>query len=242
MGQRAVVRNGRLPEREVLTAAGPIAVKVPKVRDRSGSGVKFNSSIVPPYVRKSPRVSAALPWLYLKGISTGDMGEVSRVLLGEDAKGPSAKVVSRLKAQWAEEHAARSRRDLAKSCYVYWWVDGIHIGLRSENSDGQCLLVIIGMKPDGSKEHVAIGDGSRETKASWLELLLDLNARGLQAGPRLAVADGAMGFWADLEEVFPATRDQRCWFHKMGTVLNALPKSQQARAKADMQAIWMAAT
>jgi putative transposase len=156
-GQRAVVRNGYLPEREVLTAAGPIAVKVPKVRDRSGSGVKFNSSIVPPYVRKSPRVSAALPWLYLKGISTGDMSEALSVLLGEDAKGLSANVVSRLKAQWADEHAGWSRRDLSKSRYVYWWVDGIHTGLRSENSDGQCLLVIIGVRPDGRKERVAIG-------------------------------------------------------------------------------------
>ena len=215
-GQRAVVRNGYLPEREVLTAAGPIAVKVPKVRDRSGSGVKFNSAIVPPYVRKSPRVSAALLWLYLKGISTGDMGEALSVLLGDDAKGLSANVVSRLKAQWADEHVAWSRRDMSESHYVYWWVDGIHTGLRSENSDGQCLLVIIGVKPDGSKERVAIGDGYRETKASWLELLLDLKKRGLKAGPRLAVGDGAMGFWAALEEVFPTTRGQRCWFHKMG--------------------------
>jgi transposase-like protein len=170
------------------------------------------------------------------------MGEALRVLLGDDAKGLSANVVSRLKAQWAEEHVAWSKRDLSKSRYVYWWVDGIHTGLRSENSDGQCLLVIIGVRPDGSKERVAIGDGYRETKASWLELLLDLKARGLQAGPLLAVGDGAMGFWAALEEVFPVTRGQRCWFHKMGNVLNALPKSQQARAKADMQAIWMAAT
>ena len=150
-GQRAVVRNGYLPEREVLTAAGPVPVRVPKVRDRSGSGVKFKSSIVPPYVRKSPRVSAALPWLFLKGISTGDMGEALRVLLGEDAKGLSGNVVSRLKAQWADEHAAWSRRDLSKSYYVYWWVDGIHTGVRCENSDGQCLLVIIGVKPDGAK-------------------------------------------------------------------------------------------
>jgi putative transposase len=166
-GQRAVVRNGYLPEREVLTAAGPIPVKVPKVRDRSGPGVKFNSSIVPPYVRKSPRVSAALPWLYMKGISTGDMSEALSVLLGEDAKGLSANVVSRLKAQWADEHANWSRRDLSESRYVYWWVDGIHTGLRSENSDGQCLLVIIGVRPDGRKERVAIGDGYRESKASW---------------------------------------------------------------------------
>jgi len=187
-------------------------------------------------------VSAALPWLYLKGISTGDMGEALSVLLGDDAKGLSANVVSRLKAQWADEHVAWSRRDMSRSHYVYWWVDGIHTGLRSENSDGQCLLVIIGVKPDGSKERVAIGDGYRETKASWLELLLDLKKRGLTAGPRLAVGDGAMGFWAALEEVFPTTRGQRCWFHKMGNVMNALPKSQQARAKAAMQSIWMAAT
>src|ERR1700754_4143273 len=165
-GRRAVVRNGYLPEREIVTAVGPVPVKVPKVRDRSGSGIKFNSSVVPPYVRKSPRVSSSLPWLYLKGISTGDMSEALSVLLGDDAKGLSANVVSRLKAQWADEHASWSRRDLSKSRYVYWWVDGIHTGLRSENSDGQCLLVIIGVRPDGRKERVAIGDGYRESKAS----------------------------------------------------------------------------
>ncbi len=241
-GRRAVVRNGYLPEREVLTGAGPVAVQVPKVRDRSGSGVKFNSAIVPPYVRKSPRVSAALPWLYLKGVSTGDMSEALGVLLGDDAKGLSANVVSRLKAQWADEQVQWGRRDLSKARYVYWWVDGIHTGLRSEPSDGQCLLVILGVTPDGRKERVALHDGHRESKQSWQELLLDLKARGLQSGPLLAAGDGAMGFWAALEEVFPATVAQRCWFHKMGNVLNALPKSQQAKAKAGLQAIWMAAT
>ena len=241
-GKRAVVRNGYLPGREVLTAAGQIAVKVPKVRDRSGSGIKFNSNIVPPYIRKSPRVSAALPWLYLKGISTGDMGEALSVLLGDDAKGLSANVVSRLKAQWAGEHEAWNCRDLSCSRHVYWWADGIHTGLRSEQSDGQCLLVIVGVTPDGRKERVAIGDGYRESKESWKEVLLDLKRRGLQAGPLLAVGDGAMGFWAAIEEVFPRTEHQRCWFHKMGNVLNALPKSQHGRARADMQAIWMAAT
>lgn len=241
-GRRAVVRNGYLPEREVLTGAGPVAVQVPKVRDRSGSGVKFNSAIVPPYVRKSPRVSAALPWLYLKGVSTGDMSEALGVLLGDDAKGLSANVVSRLKAQWADEQVQWGRRDLSMARYVYWWVDGIHTGLRSEPSDGQCLLVILGVTPDGRKERVALYDGHRESKQSWQELLLDLKARGLQAGPLLAAGDGAMGFWAALEEVFPATVAQRCWFHKMGNVLNALPKSQQAKAKAGLQAIWMAAT
>lgn len=241
-GKRTVVRNGYLPEREILTGAGPVAVKVPKVRDRSGSGVKFNSLIVPPYVRKSPRVSKALPWLYLKGISTGDMSEALQVLLGEEAKGLSANVVSRLKAQWAEEQRQWSERNLSQARYVYWWADGIHTGLRSEQSEGQCLLVIIGVTIDGRKERVVIGDGYRESKESWKGILLDLKARGLQAGPLLATGDGAMGFWAALEEVFPATRAQRCWFHKMGNVMNALPASQQARAKADLQAIWMAAT
>lgn len=241
-GSRAVVRNGYLPAREVLTAVGPVAVTVPKVRDRSGSGVKFNSALVPPYVRRSARVSAALPWLYLKGISTGDMSEALKVLVGDEAKGLSPNVVSRLKAQWAEEHGRWNKRDLSQARYVYWWVDGIHTGLRAEETDGQCLLVIVGVTPDGRKERVVIGDGLRESKESWQEILLDLKTRGLQHGPLLAVGDGAMGFWAALEEVFPATRAQRCWFHKMGNVLNALPKSQHARAKSALQEIWMAAT
>lgn len=242
-GKQAIVRNGYLPEREILTAVGPVTVKVPKVRDRSGGGVKFNSNIVPPYVRRSARVSAALPWLYLKGISTGDMSEALAVLVGEEAKGLSPNVVSRLKAQWTDEHARWNRRDLSACRYVYWWVDGIHTGLRAEESaDGQCLLVIIGVTPDGRKERVAIGDGYRESKTSWRDVLLDLKRRGLQHGPLLAVGDGAMGFWAALEEVFPATRGQRCWFHKMGNVINALPKSQHARAKQGLQEIWMAAT
>jgi transposase-like protein len=241
-GKRAVVRNGYLPEREVLTTAGQIVVQVPKVRDRTGSGIKFNSNVVPPYVRKSPRVSTALPWLYLKGTSTGNMADALKVLLGDDARGLSANVVSRLKVQWAGEHTNWNRRDLSLSRYVYWWADGIHTGLRSEHSDGQCLLVIVGVTPEGTKERVAIGDGYRESKESWKDLLLDLKQRGLQSGPLLAAGDGAMGFWAALEEVFPQTRHQRCWSHKMGNVLNALPKSLQARAKADMQAIWMAST
>lgn len=241
-GRQAVVRNGYLPEREVLTGAGPVTVKVPKVRDRARSGVKFNSAIVPPYVRKSPRVSAALPWLYLKGISTGDMGEALSVLLGEQAKGLSANVVSRLKAHWAEEWRQWDKRDLSAARYVYWWADGIHTGAKCEGANGQCLLVIIGVTPQGKKERVAIADGFRESKASWQEVLRDLKARGLQSGPLLATGDGAMGFWAALEEVFPATRAQRCWFHKLGNVLNALPASQQAKARAGMQDIFLATT
>ena len=182
-GRRAVVRNGYLPEREVLTGAGPVAVQVPKVRDRSGSGVKFNSFIVPPYVRKSPRVSAALPWLYLKGISTGDMSEALSVLLGEDAKGLSANVVSRLKLQWADEQVQWVRRDLSKARYVYWWVDGIHTGLRSEPSDGQCLLVILGVTPDGRKERVALADGHRGVERIVARLAARSEGAPRPAGP-----------------------------------------------------------
>jgi transposase-like protein len=170
------------------------------------------------------------------------MADALKVFLGDDARGLSENIVSRLKEQWAGEHTNWNRRDLSLSRYVYWWADGIHTGLRSEHSDGQCLLVIVGVTPEGTKERVAIGDGYRESKESWKDLLLDLKQRGLQSGPLLAAGDGAMGFWAALEEVFPQTRHQRCWFHKMGNVLNAPPKSLQARAKADMQAIWMAST
>jgi len=241
-GSRAVVRNGYLPAREVLTAVGNVEVQVPKVRDRSGGGVKFNSALVPPYVRRSARVSAALPWLYLKGISTGDMREALTVLLGDEAKGLSANVVSRLKAEWASDYAGWMKRDLSGSRYVYWWADGVHTSLRGEDDARQCLLVVIGVRLDGAKELVTIGDGHRESKASWLELLRDLRARGLEVGPRLAVGDGALGFWGALDELYPETRRQRCWVHKSANVLNALPKSLQAKAKAQLHEIWMAPT
>ncbi len=241
-GQRAVVRNGYLPAREVLTAVGNVEVCVPKVRDRSGTGIKFNSALVPPFVRRSARVTAALPWLYLKGISTGDMREALTVLVGDRARGLSPNVVSRLKGEWAAEYAGWMKRDRSASRYVYWWADGIHTGLRQENDARQCLLVIIGVKPDGTKELVTIGDGLRESKESWLDVLRDLAGRGVQSGPLLAVGDGALGFWAALDEVYPETRRQRCWVHKTGNVLNALPKSLQARAKADLHEIWMAPT
>jgi len=241
-GCQVVVRNGYQPERNILTAVGPVEVRVPKVRDRSKSGIKFNSQLVPPYVRKTPRISAALPWLYLKGISTGDMSEALYALLGEEAKGLSAAVVSRLKLQWADDWKAWNKRDLSAERYVYWWVDGVYTGLRADETDKQCLLVIIGVKQDGSKARVAIGDGLRESKESWRDLLLDLKERGLKTGPLLATGDGAMGFWAALNEVYPETRHQRCWVHKTANVLNALPKSLQGKAKADMRDIWMAPT
>jgi putative transposase len=230
-GRRAVVRNGHLPAREILTAVGPVEIQVPKVRDRSGSGVKFNSALAPPYVRRSARVAAALPWLYLKGISSGDLGEALEVLVGEDAKGLSAAALGRLKAAWAEEYTGWAGRSLDDKQYAYWWVDGIDTTLRESDDPKLCLLVIIGVRPDGTKEWVAISD-----------VLRDLKERGLQTGPRLAVGDGALGFWGALDQVYPETVHQRCWFHKMGNVLNALPKSLQGKAKADLQAIWMAPT
>jgi putative transposase len=241
-GRRAVVRNGYLPARDVLTAVGPVPVQVPKVRDRAGTGVKFNSALVPPYVRRSKRVSAALPWLYLKGISTGDMQEALAVLVGDEAKGLSPNAVSRLKAEWATEHGTWEQRDLTEKRYVYWWADGVYTGLRAEEDDRLCLLVILGVTPDGRKEPVALSDGFRESKDSWADALRDLKARGLETGPKLAVGDGALGFWAALEDVYPETRHQRCWVHKTANVLNALPKSLQGKAKAGLQAIWMAPT
>jgi len=241
-GRQTVVRNGYLPERDILTPIGQIPGRKNKVRDRSGNGVKFNSALVPPFVRRSQRVSAALPWLYLKGISTGDMREALTVLVGDAAKGLSPNVVSRLKAQWAGEYDHWMKRDLTGQRYVYWWVDGIHTGLRQEGDARQCLLVIIGVTPSGRKELVTIGDGWRESRESWRDVLRDLNARGLADGPRVAVGDGALGFWAAMDEIFPESRRQRCWVHKTGNVLNALPKSLQAKAKAALHDIWMAPT
>jgi putative transposase len=241
-GRRAVVRNGYLPAREILTTVGPVEVQVPKVRDRSGSGVKFNSALAPPYVRRSARVAAALPWLYLKGISSGDLGEALEVLVGEGAKGLSPAALGRLKAQWSEEYKSWAGRSLAGKEYAYWWVDGIYTTLRESDDPKLCLLVIIGVTADGTKEWVAISDGLRESTESWLDVLRDLKERGLEVGPRLAVGDGALGFWKALDQVYPETAHQRCWFHKMGNVLTDLPKALHSKAKAGLQAIWMAPT
>jgi putative transposase len=240
-GRKTIVRNGYLPEREVLTGLGSVTVKVPKVRDRSGAGVKFNSAIVPPYVRKAKRVEAALPWLYLRGISTGNMQDALSVLLGDEAKGLSPAVVSRLKAQWSEDYLAWNRRDLADEKIVYIWADGIYSTLRGED-DRLCLLVIIGVNEQGEKRLLALSDGYRESKASWLALLHDLTDRGLKTAPKLAVGDGALGFWAAMDEAWPQTRCQRCWVHKTANVLNELPKTLHGKAKAGLHEIWMAET
>ena len=238
-GHRHVVRNGYLPEREIMTGLGPVSVQVPKVRDRSGAGIKFTSAILPPYLRRAQSVEEVLPWLYLKGISTGDMQEALEALLGPEAKGLSPASISRLKARWEDDHRAWSGRDLSDKRYVYFWIDGVYFNVRMDEAK-QCILVIIGVTEDGVKEFVAIDDGYRESEQSWLMALRDLKQRGLQIGPELAVGDGALGFWKALPKVYGQTRSQRCWVHKTKNVLNCLPKGLQAKAKAALQQIWMA--
>jgi putative transposase len=238
-GRQAVVRNGYLPEREVLSGIGPVTVSMPRARDRSGDGPRFRSSLVPPYVRRSKSLDAVLPWLYLKGVSTGDMREALAGLVGKEAAGLSAAVVSRLKARWADEYAAWKQAPLGKDRWVYLWADGIYSGLRADEQR-VCLLVVIGVNERGQKRFLAIEDGVRESTESWRGVLRDLKARGLKIAPKLAVGDGALGFWAALQELFPETRDQRCWVHKTANVLNYLPRSMQAKAKSMLHDIWMA--
>ena len=243
-GHRRLVRHGHLPERQILTGIGPVAVRCPRVRDRVGDGserIRFSSAILPPYARRSKSLEVLIPILYLKGVSTGDFEEALAALLGKDAGGLSASTVARLKEAWSEEHGRWSRRDLSSKRYIYFWVDGIHVQARLEDAT-QCLLVIIGATPEGKKELVGLIDGVRESAQSWKELLLDLKRRGLAMGPKLAVADGALGFWQAIEEVWPETLGQRCWVHKTANVLNKLPKSQQPKAKRALQEIWMAET
>jgi putative transposase len=240
-GRKAVVRNGYLPERKVQTGIGEVAVKVPKVRDRNKTGIKFQSSLLPPYLRRTKSIGDLLPWLYLKGVSTGDFQEALSSLLGEEAKGVSAGTISRLKTQWQEEHKAWTGRTLSKARYVYFWADGVYFNIRSEEAK-QCILVIIGVTEQGHKELVAIDDGYRESTQSWMELLLDLKRRGLQEGPKLAIGDGALGFWKAMRKVYSATRHQRCWVHKTANILNKMPKSLQGKAKQNLHEIWMAET
>ena len=243
-GRQRLVRHGHLPEREIVTGIGPVAVRCPRVRDRVGNGserIRFSSAILPPYARRSKSLEVLIPILYLKGVSTGDFEEALLALLGKDVGGLSASTIGRLKDAWSDEHARWSKRDLSAKRYVYFWADGIHVQARLED-DAQCLLVIIGATPEGKKELVGLIDGVRESTQSWRELLLDLKRRGLAIGPELAVADGALGFWQAVEEVWPKTRGQRCWVHKTANILNKLPKSLQSKAKRALQEIWMAET
>ena len=243
-GRRRIVRHGHLPEREIMTGIGPVPVRAARVRDRVGQGearIRFSSAILPAYARRSKSLEELIPILYLRGISSGDFEEALSALLGKDAGGLSASTIARLKDVWTDEYLYWEKRDLSAKSYVYMWADGIHVQARLED-EAQCLLVIIGATPEGKKEFVGLTDGVRESSQSWRELLLDLRRRGLTTRPKLAVADGALGFWQALEEVWPNTCGQRCWVHKTANVLNKLPKSQQPKAKGALQEIWMAET
>jgi len=240
-GRQRVVRNGYNPEREIQTGIGQIRIRVPRSRDRQpgGSPIRFRSSILPPYLRRTKSLEELLPWLYLKGISTGDFKEALEALLGKDAPGLSANTISRLKGKWKAEMQQWKRRSLKGKHYVYIWADGLYSNVRMD--ERQCLLVIIGVTEGGSKELVAIEGGFRESELSWLSVLRDLRERGLNKSPRLAIGDGALGFWKALEQVYPDTEWQRCWVHKTKNVMNKLPKGLQGKAKEHLHDIWMAA-
>jgi len=239
-GHRQVVRNGHLPERKIVTGIGQISIHQPRVNDRR-EGCRFSSSILPPFMRRTPSVDTLIPVLYLKGISTGDFSQALSAILGENASGLSATNIVRLKEQWKEEYQQWSQRDLSEKHYVYIWADGIYFNVRLD-ADRPCLLVLMGTLADGSKELIAIGDGERESKLSWKELLVDLKQRGLKEMPKLAIGDGALGFWAALEEIAPETRQQRCWVHKTANILDKLPKKVQPGAKRQTHEMYMAPT
>lgn len=242
-GRRQVVRNGYLPERKIVTGIGEVAVQQPRVHDRrpAEEREKFSSKLLPPYLRKAKSIEELIPYLYLKGISTGDFQEALAALLGPDCPGLSATTIVRLKSVWEEEYKQWSARSLEGQEYVYVWADGIHTNIRLEE-DRQCILVLMGATKDGKKELIAMTDGNRESAQSWRELLLDVKRRGLAIDPKLAVGDGALGFWKAVAEVFPSTKEQRCWVHKTANVLDKLPKHKQAKAKSMIHEIWMSET
>ena len=240
-GRQAVVRNGYLPTRTIMTGVGAVAIQVPKVRDRTYSGIKFNSLLLPPYLKRSQSIEEVLPWLYLKGVSTGDFAEALTALLGAQAEGLSSSTISRLKSKWIEEHQQWQQRSLTDKRYVYVWADGIYFNLRNEDAR-QCLLVVIGVTDNGVKELLGLEAGFRESELNWKALLLRLQDQGLKEPPKLAIGDGALGFWKALAQVFPTTRVQRCWVHKTANVLNSLPKSQQPLAKSALHEIYLSAT
>jgi putative transposase len=241
-GRHLVVRNGHLPPRELVTGIGPLKVRQPRVDDRAlDQEERFSSQILPRYLRRVPSVDNLIPILYLKGVSTGDMSEALASILGPGAAGLSASNVVRLKSLWEQDYATWCARDFELKRYVYFWVDGIHFNVRLDE-ERSCVLVIMGANESGKKELLAVSDGYAESKASWREILLDLKRRGLKIGPKLAVGDGALGFWAALREVYPECREQRCWVHKTANVLDKMPKSVQGKAKGMLQEMWMAPT
>lgn len=242
-GHAVVVKNGKARPRNITVGSGTVELRAPRVNDKrvvDGERQRFTSRILPPYIRRSPKVDAVLPLLYLHGLSTGDFQEALPVLLGDDAAGLSPSAVTRLTHVWREEYAAWKKRSLADRDYVYVWVDGVHFNIRLEE-DRLAALVVVGARPDGTKELVAIEDGYRESTESWATLLRDLKARGMRA-PVAAVGDGALGFWAALRQVWPKTKDQRCWFHKMGNVLDKLPKRLHPQAKRSLNEMMYADT
>jgi putative transposase len=242
-GRRQVVRNGYLPKREITTGVGAVEVQQPRVRDRrpADQAEPFTSKILPPYLRKTKSLEELIPWLYLKGVSTGDFSEALKALVGPECPGLSATTVTRLKSVWEKEFREWNQRSLKGKQYVYVWADGVHFNIRLEE-DRQCILVLMGATADGKKELIAVVDGFRESEQSWLGLILDAKARGLTIDPKLAIGDGALGFWKAVKKAFPKTREQRCWVHKTANVLDKLPKRLQPEAKQKLHEIWMADT
>ena len=241
-GKRIVVRNGYMPERELVTGIGPIGIRQPRVDDREldqRGERRFSSKILPRYLRRAPSVDTLIPVLYLKGISTGDFSEALEAILGPNAPGLSATNVVRLKRQWEEEYRQWSRRDLSGTEYVYMWVDGIYVNVRLDD-ERSCILVVMGADERGNKRLLAVSDGYRESEAGWREVLLDLKRRGVERGPRLAIGDGALGFWAALRKVYPGAKEQRCWVHKTANVLEKMPQSVQSKAKSMIREMYLA--
>jgi len=240
-GRRLVVRNGYARQRKIVTGAGQLEVQTPRVDDRVLKEDRFKSSLIPPYLRRSKKIDDLIPWLYLKGISTGDFTETLQSLLGKDVIGHSPEQIVRLKSVWQTEYDTWNKRDLSGQRYVYWWADGIYFKVRLDG-EKQCILVIIAAREDGTKELLAVEDGFRESKESWRSILRDLKRRGLTLPPKLATGDGALGFWSAMEEEFSDTLHQLCWVHKTANVLDKLPKSLQPRAKSMIHDIYMAPT
>ena len=241
-GKKLIRRNGYMPTRAIQTGLGPIEIKQPRARNTSE--YKFTSDVLPKYMRRVPSLDNLIPVLYLKGLSTSAFPEALEAIIGPDAKGFSAKSVERLKEKWVTEFEEWSKRRLDLKKYVYVWADGIHFNVRLGDQEDKrmCFLVLLGSTVEGKKELIAVLDGYRESKASWLELLRDLHSRGLKFAPKLAIGDGALGFWGAVGEVWPETKEQRCWVHKTANVLDKMPKSVQAKAKQRIHDIYLAET